>query len=139
MKDVMNYLKKKPELLKINAQYERNEGYLKSLAEDKKFMEGLLKWNVKKEEKLNPYNVSSGKGISIADYIMICKNLYDLDVPILIDPDRLRPSDVPILIGSNEKIKNEIGWVPLYPITKIMMDGIEYFMKHKEFLDIESH
>lgn len=43
LKDVMNYFKKKPELLKINAQYERNEGYLKSLAEDKKFMEGLLK------------------------------------------------------------------------------------------------
>lgn len=92
-----------------------------------------------KGRKAEPYNVSSCKGISIADYIMICKNLYDLDVPILIDPDRLRPSDVPILIGSNEKIKNEIGWVPLYPITKIMMDGIDYFKEHKELLAIESH
>ena len=92
-----------------------------------------------KGRKAEPYNVSSGKGISIADYIMICKNLYDLDVPILIDPDRLRPSDVPILIGSNEKIKKEIGWAPLYPITKIMKDGIDYFKEHKEFLDIESH
>jgi len=92
-----------------------------------------------KGRKAEPYNVSSGKGISIANYIEICKNLYDLNVPILIDPDRLRPSDVPILIGSNEKIKNEIGWVPLYPITKIMQDGIDYFKEHREFLDIESH
>lgn len=35
MKDVIMYLKKNPELLKINSQYQRNEGYLKSLKEDK--------------------------------------------------------------------------------------------------------
>lgn len=35
LKDVINFLTKNPELLKINAQYERNEGYLKSLREDK--------------------------------------------------------------------------------------------------------
>lgn len=34
-KDIMTYLKKNPDLLKINDQYERNEGYLKSLIEDK--------------------------------------------------------------------------------------------------------
>lgn len=34
--DIINYLKENPELLKINAQYQRNEGYLKSLKEDKK-------------------------------------------------------------------------------------------------------
>jgi len=34
--DVINYLKENPELLKINEQYQRNEGYLKSLEEDKK-------------------------------------------------------------------------------------------------------
>ncbi len=92
-----------------------------------------------KGRKAEPYNVCSGKGISIADYIEICKTLYDLDVPVLIDSDRIRPSDVPILIGNNEKIKSEIGWAPLYPITKIMKDGISYFQEHKEFLDIESH
>jgi len=37
--DVMKFLSKNPELLKINEQYEYNEGYLKSLEEDKKFLE----------------------------------------------------------------------------------------------------
>jgi len=92
-----------------------------------------------KGKKGEPYNVCSGKGISIADYIEICKKLNNVDVPVLIDPDRLRPSDVPILIGSNEKIKNEVGWAPIYPITTIMKDGIDYFKEHREFLDIESH
>ena len=35
MDDILNLLKEKPELLKINDQYERNEGYLKSLKEDR--------------------------------------------------------------------------------------------------------
>ncbi|MFX0011695.1 MAG: cytidylyltransferase domain-containing protein [Candidatus Hermodarchaeota archaeon] len=42
LKDVMNYLRKNPDLLKINAQYQYNEGYLKSLEKDKKFLEGKL-------------------------------------------------------------------------------------------------
>ena len=43
LNDVMDFLRKKPELLKINAQYQYNEGYLKSLEEDKKFLEGSIK------------------------------------------------------------------------------------------------
>jgi spore coat polysaccharide biosynthesis protein SpsF (cytidylyltransferase family) len=38
MEDILIFLKENPDLLKINAQYERNEGYLKSLKEDKKFL-----------------------------------------------------------------------------------------------------
>ncbi|MFW9990413.1 MAG: cytidylyltransferase domain-containing protein, partial [Candidatus Odinarchaeota archaeon] len=34
LKDVINFLKENTELLKINAQYQRNEGYLKSLKKD---------------------------------------------------------------------------------------------------------
>jgi spore coat polysaccharide biosynthesis protein SpsF len=34
LEDVIMFLKKNPDLLRINAQYERNEGYLKSLRED---------------------------------------------------------------------------------------------------------
>lgn len=88
-------------------------------------------------KKAEPYNIASGKGISIGNYVKICENRYNLDVPILIDPDRMRPSEVPILIGSNEKIKNETGWAPLYPITKIMEEGVKFFKEYNEFLDVE--
>jgi len=39
LKDVINFLRKNPEVLKINERYIRNEGYLKSLEEDKKFLD----------------------------------------------------------------------------------------------------
>ena len=41
--DVVNYLTQNPELLEINAQLVRNEGFLKSLEEDKKFLKGEQK------------------------------------------------------------------------------------------------
>lgn len=37
-KDVLNLLKNEPEIMEINAGIIRNEGYLKSLAEDKDFL-----------------------------------------------------------------------------------------------------
>lgn len=42
MRDVISYLKENPDLLKINAQYERNEGLKKSFEEDKKFLKKKL-------------------------------------------------------------------------------------------------
>lgn len=41
--DVMKFLNDNPELVEINAMYEYNEGLLKSLEEDKKYLEGKLK------------------------------------------------------------------------------------------------
>lgn len=40
LKDVMELLNKRPKLVEINAMYEYNEGYLKSLKDDEEFLEG---------------------------------------------------------------------------------------------------
>jgi GDP-4-dehydro-6-deoxy-D-mannose reductase len=86
-----------------------------------------------------PYNVCTEKGITIADYVKLAKNVYELDVPVFIDPDRLRPSEVPLLIGKNEKIKKETGWHPTRSIIDIIKDGVKYFKDHPEQLGIEAH
>ena len=86
-----------------------------------------------------PYNVCSGKGITIADYIKLSCDLYNLDVDSFVDPDRLRPSEVPLLIGKNEKIRNDIGWYPTRTIIDIIKDGVKYFQKNQDQLGIEAH
>jgi GDP-4-dehydro-6-deoxy-D-mannose reductase len=86
-----------------------------------------------------PFNICSGKGITIANYVKIAKELYNLDVEIFIDPQRMRPSEVPLLIGRNEKIFNETGWRPVRSIIDIIKEGVEYFQKHPEMLGIEAH
>ncbi|MBA7550696.1 GDP-mannose 4,6-dehydratase [subsurface metagenome] len=86
-----------------------------------------------------PFNVCSGKGITIADYVKLSKSLFDLDTKVFVDPKRLRPSEVPLLIGKNDKIIKETGWKPTRSIIDIIKDGVAYFQEHPEQLGIEAH
>ena len=43
------------------------------------------------------------------------------------DPARLRPSDVPILLGDNSKFVNPTGWQPTIPFEKTLEDMLEYW------------
>ena len=86
-----------------------------------------------------PFNVCSGKGITIADYVKLAKKLFNISAKIYIDPKRLRPSEVPLLIGKNDKIVKETGWYPVKTIVDIIKEGVEYFQKHPEQLGIEAH
>ncbi len=87
----------------------------------------------------DPYNVCSGKGISIADYVELAKRLHDISVKVYVDPKRLRPSEVPLLIGKNEKIIKDTGWHPTRTILDIIREGVQYFQEHPEQLGIEAH
>ena len=86
-----------------------------------------------------PFNVCSGKGITVADYVTLAKQTYNIDSKVFVDSNRLRPSEVPLLIGRNDKIINETGWYPIRSIIDIIKDGIEYFEAHPEMLGIEAH
>ena len=86
-----------------------------------------------------PFNVCSGKGITIASYVKLAKKIYNIDAKVFIDPHRMRPSEVPLLIGRNDKIINETGWRPIRSIIDIIKEGVEYFQAHPEMLGIEAH
>jgi len=86
-----------------------------------------------------PYNVCSGKGITIADYLKLAINTFNIDVGVFVDPKRMRPSEVPLLIGRNEKIAKATGWKPIRSILDIIKEGVEYFQEHPEQLGIEAH
>ncbi len=86
-----------------------------------------------------PFNVCSGKGITVADYVKLAKKIYNIDADVFIDPQRMRPSEVPLLIGLNDKIFSETGWKPVRSIVEIIKEGVEYFQAHPEMLGIEAH
>ena len=86
-----------------------------------------------------PFNVCSGKGITVADYVKLAKKIYNIDLDVFIDPQRMRPSEVPLLIGLNDKIIRETGWGPVRSIVEIIKEGVEYFQSHPEMLGIEAH
>ena len=86
-----------------------------------------------------PFNVCSGMGITIADYVYLAKKAFNIDVNVFVDANRLRPSEVPLLIGKNDKIIKEIGWYPTRSVMDIIKEGVKYFQDHPEQLGIEAH
>jgi GDP-4-dehydro-6-deoxy-D-mannose reductase len=43
------------------------------------------------------------------------------------DPTRLRPSDVPILLGDNSKFVKVTGWQPVIPFEQTLRDMLDYW------------
>jgi len=75
------------------------------------------------------YNVCSGIGITLREAIKIMCEILDIDVEIRVDKKLIRPADNNIIIGSNEKIKNELKWKPEHTIRESLTDVINYWMK----------
>lgn len=58
------------------------------------------------------YNLCSGVSCSIADLLQKLIKVAEVDVEIVVDPDRLRPVDIPELVGSAAKAQKDFGWKP---------------------------
>ena len=45
------------------------------------------------------------------------------------DPARMRPSDIPTVLGDRSRIAAEIGWQPEVPIERTLADLLDYWRK----------
>jgi GDP-4-dehydro-6-deoxy-D-mannose reductase len=68
------------------------------------------------------FNVCSGRGRRIRDLLDILLGLATVEVEIRVDPERLRPADVPILVGDPSLLRAATGWMPEIPIEKTLAD-----------------
>ncbi len=62
------------------------------------------------------YNVCSGVDVSVAQLAHKLLELAGVDLAIETDPSLLRPIDVPVLVGSNKKLRQATGWSPSYSL-----------------------
>ena len=58
------------------------------------------------------YNVCSGKGTSVRALSTAVLQRLGISAEIQSDPALARPADVPVLVGSNSKLRRATGWAP---------------------------
>ena len=75
------------------------------------------------------YNICSGIGIQLEKIVEILQRFSKKRFSQILDPQRLRPSDDPILVGKNEKLK-QLGWEHKISIEKTIIDIIEFYRKN---------
>jgi GDP-4-dehydro-6-deoxy-D-mannose reductase len=76
--------------------------------------------------KQEVYNIGSGKGLKMSDVLDQMCRLATIQVPVVTDPDKLRPLDVPIVIADNEKI-TALGWRPHISLAETLARILAYW------------
>ena len=82
---------------------------------------------LEKGEPGEVYNICSGKSYSIRDVLNILKGYSKKKFTVKKDASRMRPSDVPTLIGDNTKFVKRTGWRPEIPFEKTLKDLLDYW------------
>jgi GDP-4-dehydro-6-deoxy-D-mannose reductase len=75
------------------------------------------------------YNIGSGHATSIEEILNELLSLSTKKIKRVLNPDMLRPIDVPLVEADITKLTQATGWKPLIPLSKSLKDTLEYWRK----------
>lgn len=76
------------------------------------------------------YNVGSGHAISIREILDLIIAQSDVDVEVKVDPNKIRPVDVPIIEADTAKLREATGWERKIPLTQTIRETMDYWRNH---------
>lgn len=74
-----------------------------------------------------PYNVCTGRALRIGDVLAALLRLAEREIEVVADPERLRPADIPLLLGSPARIEHDLGWRADRTLEQTLLDVLTYF------------
>ncbi|MCI5066434.1 GDP-mannose 4,6-dehydratase [bacterium] len=79
------------------------------------------------EASSSVYNLSSDTSHSIESILTQLIDFSGLSVEVTQDPNRMRPAEVPQIVGGSQKITQETGWKPTIPLEQSLQDIYSYW------------
>jgi GDP-4-dehydro-6-deoxy-D-mannose reductase len=83
--------------------------------------------SLEKGEKGEVYNIGSGKAITIQELLDLILSMSDVNIEVRQMPERMRPSDVELLLCDYSKFNAATGWKPEIPFEKTVRDLLDYW------------
>ncbi len=71
------------------------------------------------------YNLCSGQGTNLHDLVADLAGAAHVNIRIEVDPDRLRPADIPWLVGDPGLAERDTGWHVRLPLADTLRDVLE--------------
>ena len=68
------------------------------------------------------YNVCRGEAVEINELLDLMRDAVSVPVEVTVDPAKLRPVDVPVLLGDHGRLTAATGWQPEIPIAQTLND-----------------
>lgn len=82
-------------------------------------------WLLLERGEAGVYNVCSGRGRRIRELLELLLAQSATRVEVRVDPDRLRPSDVPVQVGDPARLQAVTGWAPAIPLEQTLRDLLD--------------
>lgn len=82
---------------------------------------------LEKGEPGEVYNICSGKAWSIKEVLDMLLSMAKVKVEVRQDPAKMRPSDVPVLVGDSTKFRERTGWSPQITYEQTLRDMLDYW------------
>ena len=73
------------------------------------------------------YNVCSGKEQFIRDVLKALLEISGVECKVVIDPARVRPREQTRMLGSFEKLRRKVGWIPQVEMRQSLSDVLNYW------------
>lgn len=83
--------------------------------------------SLEKGEAGEVYNLGSGKAITIQALLDLILSMSDVKIEVRQMPERMRPSDVELLLCDYGKFNRATGWKPEIPLEKTIKDLLDYW------------
>ena len=77
-----------------------------------------------------PYNVCSGSPIKIGHLLDMMLRRARVSIRVVVDPERYRPNDSPVVQGNPARIQEELGWTPKIPVEQTVDDLLAFWREH---------
>jgi GDP-4-dehydro-6-deoxy-D-mannose reductase len=71
------------------------------------------------------YNVCSGSTLTIGDGLEILLGLSGAAIEVVPDPSRMRPAEIPRLVGDPSLLSKTTGWQPVHAFHDTLRDLLE--------------
>ena len=82
---------------------------------------------VKEGKRGETYNVGTGHALAIQEILDTIISMSDKSIEVKVDPDRLRPVDVPIIEPDIRKINECTGWKPQILLSQTLKEMLDYW------------
>ena len=73
------------------------------------------------------YNVGTGQALQIQEILDLILSMSAIRIRSEVDPEKLRPVDVPVIVPDISKLKKTTGWEPLIPFKQTVEETLHYW------------
>jgi UDP-glucose-4-epimerase GalE len=81
-----------------------------------------------KSQGAEAYNLGNGKGFSVKEVIETCRRVTGVDIRYT--PVDRRPGDPPLLVGSSEKARSILAWIPKITSLEKIVETAWHWVNH---------